>query len=97
MSDLSDVTGLLQLATSGGFAALTWFLIVKALPNMQTRFDATITQLITRFEIQQDRQREYSENVIKGIIERYEKQLDRLIKIQEHRIQDGLRKEGAGQ
>jgi hypothetical protein len=69
----------LQLATSTGFVGLAWYLIVIALPRMQDRFDAHSDKQFQRFEEQMELQRRHSEEVVKGIVERYERQLDRIV------------------
>lgn len=71
--------GWLQIATSTGFVGLAWYLIVIALPKMQDRFDVHSDKQFQRFEEQMELQRKHSEDVIKGIVERYERQLDRIV------------------
>lgn len=42
----------LQLATSGGFTVLAWYLIVVALPKMQERFDQHADRQMSEFKSQ---------------------------------------------
>lgn len=79
--DISNLQGWLQLATSTGFVGLAWYLIVIALPKMQEKFDAHAERQLARFEYQMEKQWNHSETVITGIIDRYEKQLDRVTSV----------------
>ena len=78
MEEATQVQGWLQLATSTGFVGLAWYLIVYALPKMQDRFDVHSDKMFERFELQMDAQRKGHEEVIHGIVDRYEVHLNRL-------------------
>lgn len=79
MTDPTHTLEWLQLATSAGFTGLAWYLIIYALPKMQERFDRHADKMFDSFADQMDRQRVHHEEVIRGIVERYEKQLDRIV------------------
>jgi hypothetical protein len=87
---VSEIQGWIQIVTAGGFGALVWYLIARALPDMQKRFDDTHRSLVETTSIQRENDRVVYERVMERVIaghkeavsqvlDRHDKQLDRVL------------------
>lgn len=76
------VQPIVQLATSGGFAALAWYLLIKGLPAVVASFREESKEARTAFSHAMECQSSQCKEELQHLSAFYEKQLDRVSKFQ---------------
>jgi len=80
-ASVEGIQGWLQLATSGGFAALVWYLLAVRLPEMQKRFDNQSDAAMEAYRAESYAAREAHERVIQAVIDQHERHYERILSL----------------